>query len=163
MGAYELLGGSPGGDGRNFRSLSNSDSLSSLRLTEVMEYAISMTECDTVHETPSSTSSSLGRSLGGLFGLGGGTNDHPTAGVTNVMDEVRLSEMRVAMCPVKIQWAMLLADLGLLRGASAYAKEVKRSLINRKQGTTHALIKYEVVSLGDMNLVSPVIRQLEQI
>ena len=116
--------------------MSNSESLSSLRLTEVMDYAISMSDCDTAHDAPSSTSSSLGRSLGGLFGLGGSANDQPHTGITNVVDDVRLSEMRVAMCPIKLQWAMLLADLGLLKGASAYAREVKKFLINKKQGNT---------------------------
>ena len=134
-GAFELLGCDQRKKGQKYTPLNNSYSLSALRLTEVLECAITLGSCDTeASSTSTSSSSSLGRSLGGLFGLGGSTTDLPPLGLINTLDAVRVSQMRGAICPIKIQWAMALADLGLLKGASTYAKEAKNVLINMKQG-----------------------------
>ena len=74
---------------------------------------------------------SLGRSLGGLFGLGAAPVEPPPAGGVRA---VRASQMRAAVCGVKVLWALQLADLGLVAGAGAYAREAKGVLSAAKLG-----------------------------
>ena len=147
-------------------SLTSSHSLAALRLTEIMEWSMLCGESDSIRDRDRDVpvpSMSLGRSLGGLFGLGGssssggsssggsgsGTGDITTvaghgsgsgssisSGNNNVsgLDAYRLSQMRVALCPIKIQFALQLADLGYLSRAAQYAKEAKAVLTNARQG-----------------------------
>jgi hypothetical protein len=85
---------------------------------------------------------SLTRSLGGLFGLMGVTDNSSNSGggtgaglAGSNAAAVKASQMRLALCPVKLQWALLLADLGLLKGASAYAREAKSVCLSAAQAT----------------------------
>lgn len=85
---------------------------------------------------------SLSRSLGGLFGLMGVTDTTSNTGSASGAGlagsnaaAVKASQMRLALCPVKMQWALLLADLGLLKGASAYAREAKSVCLTAVQST----------------------------
>ena len=121
-------------------------------MTEIMEYALCSDGKGEKGEKDD-VSNSLSRSLGGLFGLIG-TADSATSSIPNSTGgsgDIRSSQMRLAVSPVKVQWALLLADLGMLKEASAYAREVKNVLetpiIPIKQGTIQLFIECMVISL----------------
>ena len=114
-----------------------SRSIIAFRMTEVMEWSTCREGDNKEVKDGEVPSTSLKRSLGGLFGLIGttdttatststSTSTSPPSGVnTQSPSALRSFQMRTALSPVKVQWALLLADLGMLKSASAYARDAK--------------------------------------
>ncbi len=122
----------------NHRYIADCVSVSSLRMTEILEWAI----CKGLSENRSSTSASSGSSGGGLLGgiaslFGSKDKSLSEAGATSTPrtdPNVNTSEyfsaqqflrMRQSLCPYKLRFAQTLADLGYVREAAAYALDVK--------------------------------------
>jgi hypothetical protein len=108
-----------------------SRSIIAFRMTEVMEWATCREGDNKEVKEGEVPSTSLKRSLGGLFGLIGTTDTtstsiSPPSGVNaQSPSALRSFQMRTALSPIKVQWALLLADLGMLKSASAYARDAK--------------------------------------
>lgn len=108
-----------------------SRSIIAFRMTEVMEWSTCREGDNKEVKEGEVPSASLKRSLGGLFGLIGTTDTtstsiSPPSGVNaQSPSALRSFQMRTALSPVKVQWALLLADLGMLKSASAYARDAK--------------------------------------
>lgn len=111
-----------------------SRSIIAFRMTEVMEWSTCREGDSKEVKEGEVPSSSLKRSLGGLFGLIGSTDTSSSSssaaanasgvGVQSA-SALRSFQMRTALSPIKVQWALLLADLGMLRAATAYARDAK--------------------------------------
>lgn len=98
-------------------------------MTEIMEYAFCCDGKGEKGDKENDATNSLTRSLGGLFGLIGKEDTANTIpNSTGGSGDIRSYQMRLAISPIKVQWALLLADLGLLKEASAYAREVRNVL-----------------------------------
>lgn len=102
-------------------------------MTEVMEWSTCREGDNKEVKEGEVPSTSLKRSLGGLFGLIGTTDTTSTSTSISPLSGVnaqspsalRSFQMRTALSPIKVQWALLLADLGMLKSASAYARDAK--------------------------------------
>ena len=110
-----------------------SRSIIAFRMTEVMEWSTCREGDGKEVKEGEVPSSSLKRSLGGLFGLIGTTDTSSSSAAAATASGVgaqsasaqRSFQMRTALSPIKVQWALLLADLGMLRAATAYARDAK--------------------------------------
>lgn len=110
-----------------------SRSIIAFRMTEVMEWSTCREGDNKEVKEGEVPSTSLKRSLGGLFGLIGTTDTTSTSTSISPLSGVnaqspsalRSFQMRTALSPIKVQWALLLADLGMLKSASAYARDAK--------------------------------------
>ena len=121
----------------NHRCIADCVSVSSLRMTEILEWAI----CKGLSENRSSSSSSSssgGGLLGGIASLFGSkdksASDAGSASAPRTDPNVNVSEyfsaqqflrMRQSLCPYKLRFAQTLADLGYVREAAAYALDIK--------------------------------------
>ena len=112
-----------------------SRSIIAFRMTEVMEWATCREGDNKEVKEGEVPSASLKRSLGGLFGLIGTTDTTSTSTLISTSppsgvnaqspSALRSFQMRTALSPVKVQWALFLADLGMLKAARAYARDAK--------------------------------------
>lgn len=108
-------------------TLSDCPSLFALRLTEILEWTLSKEKesTDSAVVASSGVGSSLSKSLGGLFGLGVAIDKEKTSASAPSGVDARVLAMRSVLCPLKVRWALLLADYGDIKGAGAYAREAK--------------------------------------
>lgn len=131
-----------------YKSLADCISISALRCTEILEYALlkrlRAVNVGNVTKSPSTEGiAAIGKSITGIFGWNS-SNSAKTSDTTssstikssvcnnNVIDpnfKQKVYKMRAVLCPIKVRFAMVLADLGLLKEAIAYALDAK-NLIN---------------------------------
>ena len=134
-----------------------SRSIIAFRMTEVMEWSTCREGDSKEVKEGEVPATSLKRSLGGLFGLIGTTDTSSSSSAAAAGSGVgvgaqsasalRSFQMRAALSPIKVQWALLLADLGMLKGASAYAKDAKYIA----EGALHALSLTRQNNMNNMN------------
>ena len=135
-----------------------SRSIIAFRMTEVMEWSTCREGDSKEVKEGEVPLTSLKRSLGGLFGLIGATDTSSSSSAAAAAggsggvgaqsaSALRSFQMRAALSPIKVQWALLLADLGMLKAASAYAKDAKYIT----EGALHALSLTRQSNMNNMN------------
>jgi hypothetical protein len=120
------------------RAVADCVAISALRMTEVLEWALSRSFNSGNRSGGSGGAvASLGKSLIGMFGLGPAApneSDKTKAGTgagTGPAEGEGLTpsqflHVRSVLCPLKLRFAYVLADLGLVKEAAAYASEAKQ-------------------------------------
>jgi hypothetical protein len=128
-GKYNLLGSLPL---HEYCSLIDPYALSSLRMTEIFEYALNLGAVQ--KDSSASNASASTGTLSGWFGFGGGSSATvaATAATTTAdapqydyISTEQLTQMKATLCFSKIRFAFLLADLGYYALAMKYAVYVK--------------------------------------
>ena len=112
------------------RNMDNCISLSALRMTEVLEFILAHPDAAASSATSAAPSSSSGGSgFSSLFNWGSSSSskNNNTNNSNNSKQEssLLLSKVRAALCPLKLRFALLLADFGLTREAADYARAVR--------------------------------------
>ena len=119
------------------RAIADCVSLCSLRMTEILEWALNRSLNDSNNSGANASTSSLSKSIIGLFGLGGGGGkavdqqnqgdaaDSSSAIQSFGISQTRLLHLRSVLCPLKLRLAYILADFGMVKEATAYAMEAK--------------------------------------
>lgn len=144
-GKYVLVGCDSGQP--RFRALSDAVSISSFRMTEVLEWAMTSgskissqkrlsgaSSSSSSSSSTSSSSTSFGISFTGLFGMGAGSSGNANtvestaetkSTALDYPSEDRVLSVQAVLCPIKLRFAFVLADYGFINEALAYASEIK--------------------------------------
>ena len=118
--------------------------ISAMRMSEVFEWSLlrgaSTSKASTKASSSTGDKKSSSNSLSSFFGLGGAKASGPDGGndpassssdfqsatvPVKRMSPEAILKCRVALCPVKLKYALFLADLGLSNEAASYVRDIK--------------------------------------
>jgi hypothetical protein len=149
-GRYTLLGfdGSPP---QLLRALGSADCscIHSFRMTEIIEFSLSLhsesKQQSSVQPTSSTSTTTGGFSFTGLFGGASSktTVSQEAASNTPTSDGAsQLQSVSMALCPLKLKFAIVLAEFGLTETSLEYIVDIKRQILGRWVGSVYSVVNY---------------------